>query len=124
MELKRILAIEDEIDILDLYTYIFTDAGYEFSGSVTGENIFTQIETFRPDLVMLDINLGALSGSDLCRAIKSDPQTSQITVVLVSGETQTVQLMEYTKANGFIAKPFDLDYLLSRVAELLTPALA
>jgi DNA-binding response OmpR family regulator len=109
---KRILAVEDNEDILDLYQHIFNEAGYEVSTSSTGKNLAELITTFHPALVLLDVNLGELNGVDLCRQIKADPLNAGIIVVLVSANLHSRELLFLSGADGFIAKPFDLDNLL------------
>ena len=119
MEAKRILAIEDEQDLLDLYGYLFETAGYEVTTSLTGEFMVQQIQAFGPDLVLLDVNLGGLNGSRLCREIKSDPAMDHIVVILVSGESNKYELLSESGSDAFIAKPFDMDHLLHKVQQLI-----
>jgi DNA-binding response OmpR family regulator len=114
--LKRILAVEDDEDILYLYQHIFREAGYEVGTSSTGRDLPVLINTFHPALVILDVNLGQLNGIDICRQIKADPTTCEIIVLLVSANLPIKELLLRSGANGFIAKPFDLDDLLAKTA--------
>jgi DNA-binding response OmpR family regulator len=115
-EVKRILAVEDDEDILDIYQHIFNEAGYEVFTSLTGKDLQELISEFHPALVLLDINLGELSGVDLCRQLKDDPATAGITVLLVSANLHIRELVLLCGADGYIAKPFDLEELLLRTA--------
>jgi DNA-binding response OmpR family regulator len=116
---KRILAVEDDHDILELYRYIFSEAGYEINTSSTGRDLIQLILAFRPALILLDVNLGELNGADLCRQIKGNPQTAGTIVVLVSANLQIFELLLRSGADGFIPKPFDLEDLLERTAGYL-----
>jgi DNA-binding response OmpR family regulator len=116
---KRVLVIEDERDILEMYEYLFEDAGYEVRTSLTGEHIFKQIKEFQPDLILLDIRLGDLNGSEICREIKTTQQMSHIRIILVSGETNIRGMMCSSGADHFMSKPFDINILLTRVEQLL-----
>jgi DNA-binding response OmpR family regulator len=116
---KRILAVEDDRDILELYAYIFNEAGYEVATSSTGKDLAQQIGIFHPALVVLDVDLGELNGGDLCRQIKADPNNAGIIVILVSANTKVKELMLHSGADGFIAQPFDLEDLLLRTASYL-----
>jgi DNA-binding response OmpR family regulator len=116
---KRVLAVEDDKDILELYAYIFNEAGYEVCTSSTGKNLAEQIREFHPALVVLDVDLGELNGGDLCRQIKADPENNGIIVLLVSANTRIKELMLHSGADGFLAKPFDLEELLLCTASYL-----
>ena len=119
-ESKKILVVEDDQDILELYEYIYSYEGYEVMGSATGIDLSALIDTFRPGLVILDVDLGELNGAELCRAIKTDPATSQIVVFLVSANLHSAQLKYHSGADGLIAKPFDLDDLLKRTTAVFS----
>lgn len=115
-EVKRILAVEDDKDILDIYQHIFNEAGYEVYTSLTGKDLQELISEFHPALVLLDINLGELNGVDLCRQLKDDPTTAGISVLLVSANLHISELVTLSGADGYIPKPFDLEDLLLRTA--------
>jgi DNA-binding response OmpR family regulator len=119
MAAKRVLAIEDEKDILDMYEYLFNDVGYEVGISLTGEHIQEQIDEFHPDLILLDIRIGNLNGGEICRQIKNNPKTNPIVVLLVSGEINLKEIMRYSGANACMSKPFDINYLLKQMEQLL-----
>lgn len=121
-EVKRILVVEDDEDILELYQYIYTEEGYEVKSSATGKDLPAIIDSFHPALVILDVNLGELNGAELCYAIKADPSTSQILVLLVSANLHSEELIYHSGADGIIEKPFDLDDLLLRTAAVLSLA--
>ncbi|WP_295797471.1 response regulator [Mucilaginibacter sp.] len=76
MRENRVLAIEDDQDILDTYEYLLKDAGYQVSLSLNGEDIFKQIMTAKPHLIILDIRLGNLDGGENLAAAKQKHNTS------------------------------------------------
>jgi DNA-binding response OmpR family regulator len=119
-EAKKILAVEDDRDILELYEYIFNEAGYEVSTSATGKDLSTLIDTFHPAVILLDVDLGELNGADLCRQLKANPATKALFVVLVSANLNIREIMLRSGADAFIAKPFDLDNLLRCTATYFT----
>ena len=80
---KRILAVEDERDILECLDIILSSSGYLVETSLTGLNIEQKILDFNPDLILLDIMLGSIDGREICRAIKTNRETRHIPVIMV-----------------------------------------
>jgi two-component system phosphate regulon response regulator PhoB len=113
---KRIVVIEDNRDILDLIAYILADLGYEVTGYLHLESM-EKILTDQPCLVLLDHKLATGNGSDLCLAIKSDPLTSLIPVILVSASSNIATIAKKCSADGFLSKPFDLEDLIAVVKD-------
>lgn len=116
---KRILAVEDDQDILDIYEYIFMEAGYEISTLSTGAGLFQKIDVFRPSLILMDVNLGEFRGTDLCRKLKDNPNYQHIVVLLVSAERHLTTLAYGSGADGILAKPFDIEVLLQQADRYL-----
>lgn len=78
------------------------------------------IEQFKPDLIILDIMLPDADGRDLLKTLRSDINTADIPVLMISARytAENVQHGEF-KPNGFLAKPFDIDDLLDRIEGIL-----
>lgn len=78
------------------------------------------IEQFKPDMIILDIMLPDADGRDLLKALRSDANTADIPVLMISARytEENVQHGEF-KPNGFLAKPFDIDDLLDRIEGIL-----
>ncbi len=116
---KRILAIEDEIDILEILEYILIDSGHEVFGSQTGDDVFGKIEEFHPDLILLDIMIYDRDGRDICRALKNNESTKNIPVIMVSAHPDVVNTIEKAGANDYVPKPFDINKLLQKIERQL-----
>ena len=118
--MKRILVIDDDEDILELFNLIFQDAGYNVVISNNGETA-NHIHEIGPDLVILDIRIAgsAKNGGEICAEIKEKFKNARIPVVLVSGETDISSIAEHCGADGFISKPFDIENLLDHIKQLL-----
>ncbi|MES2829259.1 MAG: response regulator [Bacteroidota bacterium] len=113
---RRILAVDDDNDIVDIIKIILEDEGYEVTTLTNGREVLTSIAMSRPDLILLDVMLGGIDGRDICRAIKADANTSDIPVVMISASHNLHNLLtEKGSPNDFIAKPFDIDYLVKKV---------
>ena len=118
--MKRILVIDDDEDLLEIFNIIFQEAGYNV---VTSNHTETAdyIHEIGPDLVILDIRItgSAINGGELCAEIKKKFRDEPIPVVLVSGETDISQIAVNSGADGFISKPFDIDTLLQQIKQLI-----
>jgi two-component system phosphate regulon response regulator PhoB len=109
---KRIIIIEDDIDILGMMAYILKDAGYEVIGATDCRLLKNVLET-KPDLILMDNRLRDGSGKDECRKLKENVSTRHIPVVIVSANQHLPQLATESLADGYVSKPFDLDEIIS-----------
>src|SRR5882762_9597512 len=111
--MRRILAVDDDSDILEVLQYILEDSGYEVETLTDGHYLFDKIKENQPDLILLDIMLGNLDGRELCRNVKARKETHDIPVILVSASHDVSGAINQIGApDDFIAKPFDIDVLL------------
>ena len=122
--MRRILAVDDDKDILDVLQYILEDSGYEVETLSDGHFLFDKINAHMPDLILLDIMLGNLDGRDLCRAVKATDATHDIPVVLISASHVASAAGLKGAPDAFIAKPFDIDDLLDVIKGQLKAAWA
>ena len=119
---KKILVIDDDENVLEVIQMLLSQAGYEVFTSVTGKDIFDLIHDCHPHVILLDILLGELNGKDLCRAVKSHPETSHIPVIIVSSLQNIYNTIVDEGANDIISKPFTEEILLARVQRQLPTA--
>jgi two-component system phosphate regulon response regulator PhoB len=114
---KRILVVEDEHDIAELLRYNLTKNGYSVMLALNGEDALRLARQTPPDLVLLDLMLPGMDGLDVCRVLKSDPQTASVPIIMVTAkgeETDIVTGLELG-AHDYICKPFSLRVLVARV---------
>lgn len=118
---KRILLIEDEEDIAALIKLQAEISGYKLHVEVDGINGYRAIEREKPDLVILDIMLPGKNGLDVCRMMKSNPDTKNIPVIILSakGEELDVLLGLELGADDYVAKPFSPKVLFSRIKAVM-----
>jgi DNA-binding response OmpR family regulator len=117
---KRILVVDDDPAILAALELVLLDAGYDVQTSTkNGEIVDAAINERRPDLVILDILLSGHDGRIICKKLKSEEKTMQIPVMLISAHPNGEEMSEEAGADGFLAKPFEIDTLLDRVSNLL-----
>jgi DNA-binding response OmpR family regulator len=118
--MKKILVLDDDKDNLEIVSFILTEFGYEVRTRSSGDTIFEDIKAYQPDLLLMDVMLADLDGRDICRRIKENELTRFLSVILISGAHDLSESMEAPGApDGYIAKPYDIDFLLSRVKKQL-----
>jgi DNA-binding response OmpR family regulator len=115
---KTILVVEDDPVILDVLRLILEDGGYAVE-TVAGGETLRDFPNGPPDLLMLDIWLSGWDGREICRSLKAREETKDVPIVLCSASRDGEQMAREAGADGFIAKPFDLDDLLATVARHL-----
>ncbi|MDB5022358.1 MAG: response regulator [Mucilaginibacter sp.] len=114
---KKILIIDDDPDILDLLSLILVKGGYEVRTLSCGETVFDDIKDFQPDLVLMDVMLAGMDGRAICKSIKENHLTYFLPVILISGTHDLAKSLDLPGGpNDFVAKPFDIVYLLERIA--------
>ena len=119
--MSRVLIVEDEDDIAELLRFSLKLDGHEPLVAMTGEDALSQIERLRPDLVLLDLMLPDLPGTEICRRLKSGPRDRQIPVIIVTArgqEPDRVRAFELG-ADDFVTKPFSVRELMLRVRAVL-----
>ena len=116
-----ILVVEDEIPLLTLLRYNLEKQGFRVEEAADGQEALTRVAESRPDLVLLDWMLPALSGLEVCRQLRRRPATRDLPIILVTARTEqqdTVRALD-TGADDYISKPFAMDGLLARIRALL-----
>lgn len=82
--MQKILLVEDDVELDELYKLQFEKAGYEFSYLTNGLEALAKVQDLKPDLILLDIMLPGTNGLDVLKKIKENENTSDILVVLLS----------------------------------------
>lgn len=113
---RTILVVEDDPDIVLALTVLLEDAGYRVETSETGDEL-AQLAHDRtlPDLILLDMLLSGRDGREIAAQLKEQPATSQIPILMLSAHPSGEQEAQRAGADGFVAKPFDVDELLRRI---------
>ncbi len=116
---QSILVVEDNDDLLLLLRLILESAGYQVKTVDNGTDALAHIEQHKPQLILMDIMMPEISGLQVARKIKEQSDYKALPILLVSAvdRLEDEQLLK-SKADGIIYKPFDLDDLVSRVAQL------
>jgi two-component system sensor histidine kinase ChiS len=125
---KKILVVEDDPVNLQILSDFLGAHGYDMRAAATGPEGVARFHSEHPDLMLVDIQLPRKNGFEVCWEIKRTPEGKDMPVLLMSAvytpRDEQDQLAAPSLAAGFLAKPFDLGDLLSRVKRLIGEATA
>ena len=118
---ERILVIDDEPDLLELVRVNLLQAGYRVETADSGRRGLEQIRRNRPDLVILDLMLPDLSGTELCRQVRSDGELARTPIIMLTAKADEVDRVVGFEigADDYVVKPFSPRELTLRVAAVL-----
>ena len=119
--MARVLVIEDEADLREVLSYNLTQAGHRaLSAPTAGEGLRLAREA-RPDLVLLDLMLPDAPGTAVCRALRSEPDTQRVPIIMVSAKGDEVDRIVGFElgADDYVVKPFSVRELLLRIDAVL-----
>jgi len=117
----RILVVDDEPQIRRIMRTALTTAGYEVEDAKTGEDALAKVRDYRPDLVLLDINMPGMGGLAACRALRADPNVAIVMLTVHNTEAAKVEALD-AGADDFVSKPFSTPELLARIRAVLRRA--
>lgn len=114
--MKKILVVDDDEGILEAFKMLLESEDYEVHTSTNGDVVFNFKEKENlPDLIILDVLLSGKDGREICKYLKNNSQTKSIPVIMVSAHPNIDESVKNSGANDYLAKPFDIEDLLSRV---------
>jgi len=114
---ENILAIDDEEDILELVRYSLSKEGYNVSCAQSGEEGISLMRDGQRDLVLLDLMLPGIDGLEVCKVLKSDPETQDTPIIMLTAKGEEADIVAGLElgADDYITKPFSNRVLLARV---------
>ncbi len=117
----RILVVEDEDNIATALEFLILREGYGHDRVASGAEALPRIRDTRPDLVLLDVMLPEVSGYEICAGIRTDPALHGVKVLMMTARGSAEERRKGLDrgADGFIAKPFELQDLRDEVRRLL-----
>ena len=121
---KHILIVDDYPDALDIWAIFLRSLGYRVSTAADGASAIALAERLLPDLVVLDLELPRVSGFDVARRLRANPETNLIPLIAATGYSHLSQL-DLAREVGFdqiVIKPCDPDVLVEEIERLLHSA--
>src|SRR5947209_4432851 len=116
---KKVLVVDDDPDILDALQFLLEDVGYEVTTADKGEYAENLHDTNGglPDVIILDVLLSGKDGRLICQKLKSQEKTKRIPIIMMSAHPDAKQSVKVVGADDFLAKPYDVDDLLAKIAK-------
>lgn len=121
---KRVLVVEDDRDLRDLLTFNLEREGYGVSVATDGRTALRRAAEERPDLILLDLMIPEIGGTEVAARVRTDPATAAIPIIMVTAKTDEVdQLVGLgVGADDYITKPFSMKVLMARIEAILRRA--
>src|SRR4051812_38872914 len=121
MPRQLILVVEDEKDLADLVQFNLRQSGFETLAAGDGEQALALVQERNPDLVLLDLMLPGIPGTEVCRQLKSTARTRAVPVIMVTARGEEVDRVVGFElgADDFVTKPFSMRELILRVRAVL-----
>lgn len=116
-----VLVVEDEADVVDLLRYNLERADFEVLIAMAGDLGLAMAREKRPDLIVLDLMLPGMNGHEVCRALKGDPNTEVIPILMLTAKGEPNERVKGLElgADDYVTKPFSPRELVLRVQALL-----
>ena len=117
----RILVVDDEKDLLEMLSMNLSTAGYVVRTAASGAEAMSVIRTDRPDLILLDVMLGDISGVTLAGKLKNTPETAGIPIVMLTAKDSETDVIVGLSigADDYVTKPFSTAVLVARIEAVL-----
>ena len=114
---RRVLVVEDEPDLTELLTFNLQAGGYKVETANTGARALAEIDTFLPDVVLLDLMLPDMLGTEICRRIRAHADRNQPAVIMLTAKGEEIDRVVGFEvgADDYVVKPFSMRELLLRV---------
>lgn len=117
----RILVADDEPDLLNAAKIMLEKGGYQVIEATNGDEALEKVNSEKPDLIILDVVMPGKTGTEVCKILKEDPQTSSIPILMytVLGREADSKISEEVGADGHLIKPFSPEDLVATVKKHL-----
>ena len=118
---QQILIVDDEPDLVRVLDYSLQQAGFETATAADGESALARVRQRVPDLIVLDLMLPDLPGTEVCRQLRSSPRTQAVPVIMLTARGDEVDRVVGFElgADDFVTKPFSVRELLLRIRAIL-----
>lgn len=106
---KKILMFEDDAYTAEFNHYLLTTKSYKVENRYSVDNVLEDVETFGPDIILMDLRIPSIGGDKATEIIKNNNKTKHIPVILYSADIRIDSIAKEVKADAFLKKPFDIE---------------
>jgi DNA-binding response OmpR family regulator len=111
MQVSKILVVDDEPEVRKLMEHFLTDRGYQVRLAANGREGLAAIDSFAPDVVLLDMHMPEMDGLETLKELAVRAPGLPVIMVTVNEDVQTTSQLLQLGASDYVPKPFNLDYL-------------
>lgn len=121
---KKILIVDDEPNIVISLEFLMKKEGFEVAVAVDGEEALAKVDSFRPDLVLLDVMMPKKSGFEVCESLRADPAKAGLLVVMLTAKGRETEVAKGLAigADAYVTKPFSTKDLVAKIKGMLGTA--
>lgn len=116
---KKVMICDDDRGILEMLEMMLEDYGYSVTTESSSIGLLHDLHNDQPDLLLLDIWMPVLSGDQILKQMKRDPQLNTMPVIMYSASSEGQLIAKNSGADAYIDKPFDLDDLVKKIQSLI-----
>jgi DNA-binding response OmpR family regulator len=116
---SKILVLDDDTDIGTMIKMMLEYKGYSVTVSERADEAQEVLQADGISLIIMDMLLSGVNGTDLCHQLKADPATTHIPVIMISAHPNAKEICLKAGADEFIPKPFDMNDILSKIDKLM-----
>src|SRR5574343_1417081 len=118
---KKILIVDDEPNIVISLEFLMKKEGFEVAVAVDGEEALAKVDSFRPDLILLDIMMPKKSGFEVCESLRADPENAGLLVGMLTAKGRETEVAKGLAigADAYVTKPFSSKDLVVKVKGML-----
>lgn len=118
---KKVLIVDDELNIVTALQFLLQKSGYEVMAAQNGDEALQRVESFAPDLVLLDVMMPRISGYEVCRRMRERADWRHIKIIMLTAKGRDVEMSKGLSigADLYITKPFSTQDLVARINGLL-----
>ena len=123
---SKVLIVEDDPDIIDILSYNLKQADLKVTSVPDGSSALAEVKRRLPDLILLDLMLPKVDGLEVCRLLKSDPETKKVPIIMITAKGEEVDRIVGLElgADDYIIKPFSPREVVLRVRSVLKRSVA
>jgi DNA-binding response OmpR family regulator len=118
---KKILLVDDDPDILEFLQELLEQEGYTIAITDKAEYVEKLYASGLPDLILIDVLLSGKDGRKIVKQLKSQEITRHVPVIMFSAHPSAEETVRVAGADDFVAKPFELDEMLAKIAKHVSP---
>ncbi len=118
--MHKILIVDDDPDVLDTIKLVLEIGGYDVLALLNTNKLYDKIQSYKPDLIVLDIVIGNIDGRSICKELKQNPVTKSLPILMMSGLFDAKEVLAGENGpDDFLTKPFEMSAFIDKIVKLI-----